>query len=88
LLACAGARTFFAAHAFSIFFANAGARTFFAVHHSFACVMLLACAGARWSARVQQSLAFRALFWLAALVESFGFFNLALDFWFSLHAPI
>jgi hypothetical protein len=50
--------------------------------------MLLACAGARWSARVQQSLAFRALFWLAALVESFGFFNLALDFWFSLHAPI
>jgi hypothetical protein len=58
------------------------------VQHSFDCVTLLACAGARWNAHVQQSLAFRALFCLAALAKSFGFFSLALDFWFYLHAPI
>jgi hypothetical protein len=72
------------------FFACAGARAFcrMRVQHSFDCVTLLACAGARWNAHVQQSLAFRVLFCLAALAKSFGFFSLALDFWFYLHAPI
>jgi hypothetical protein len=68
-------RTCFSSHARSAFFACAGARAFCRtrVQHSFACVTLLARAGARWSARVQQSLAFHALFCLTALAKSFGF---------------
>jgi hypothetical protein len=82
---------FFACCTFSVFFlALERVQHFFAtrVQHSFACVTLLACAGARWSARVQQSLEFHALLCLAALAKSFGFFSQALDFWFSLRAPI